>query len=98
LLLSDANHGAGTDTVHGGHGKDYVALDFEGLGAETVYGGDGADSVGGSVLLGGGGKDSLNNMNGLAGDSANGGPNTDTCRTDDGDTVTNCEVNEQRHL
>jgi dipeptidyl aminopeptidase/acylaminoacyl peptidase len=66
------------------------------LGIENLSGSNANDSLTGSastanVLSGLGGNDTLNVKDGTANDKANGGPDTDTCKRDAGDTITGCE-------
>ncbi|MFF8278782.1 calcium-binding protein [Streptomyces lateritius] len=73
----------GNDTVYGGHGDD------------TIDGGNNNDRLfgeaGSDTLFGAYGNDTLNTVDGVAGnDGAHGGPGTDSCSTDTGDSRSGC--------
>lgn len=100
---ADVIFGAGgNDTIDGGGGDDLVCGDFGldqlsgGEGNDRLSGGSGqdtiSDSTGTDVLEGNGGNDSLNAADGGTGDIAKGGPGTDGCTVDPGDTVNGCET------
>lgn len=76
--------GPGNDTVFGGAGNDDLAGED---GNDRLYGGEGVDR-----LAGGTGDDFLFTANADPGDSVAGGPHVtgDTCRTDAGDAVVEC--------
>ncbi|WP_172386974.1 DUF11 domain-containing protein [Streptomyces sp. MNP-20] len=82
---------AGDDIVFGAGGNDIV---YSGAGDDTVGGGDGNDTLvdhhGTDTLKGNAGDDSIDVRDGVAGDTADGGPGTDSCAVDTGDTATNC--------
>ena len=63
-------------------------------GIENAIGSAFADVLRGStaqnMLSGGGGADTLRTNDGIAGDTANGGPGTDSCTTDSGDVRISC--------
>ena len=74
----------GTDTLNGGHGEDLVE---GGKGDDSIIGGPNADT-----LDGGFGTDTLDSVDGHPNDSVDGGHGSgDTCTSDVGDTVVNCE-------
>lgn len=83
--------GFGDDTVFGGDGNDTIKGDRD---RDALYGEAGADRlVGGGepdYLSGGQGADVVDGKDGKPGDTVDGGPSTDTCVSDPGDTVTGC--------
>jgi hypothetical protein len=81
----------GGDTINGAGGADHV---YGGQGGDEVAGAGGADFVtGGSgpdTITGGLGADHLDGRDHHGTDSLAGGPNTDACQFDPGDSVTGC--------
>ncbi|HXJ63305.1 MAG TPA: hypothetical protein VNN79_06085, partial [Actinomycetota bacterium] len=78
------NGKAGNDQFSGGAGAEVMR---GGQGADHLTGGGGADT-----LRGGRGNDTLNGVDGAAGDLVDGDAGTDTCTSDPGDTVRECEA------
>jgi Ca2+-binding RTX toxin-like protein len=76
--------GAQKDTLDGGANDDTL---LGGGGADTVVGGTGFDS-----LDGGSANDHLDSADGVTGEQVKGKSGFDTCTTDAGDVVTNCEA------
>jgi serralysin len=86
-LIGSAN-GVTGDTLIGDAADNRI---LGGVGINTIYGGDGNDTlIGHGELYGEAGDDTIDVSNSLSGDIADGGPGTDTCRADPGDTVVNC--------
>ncbi|WP_423834486.1 calcium-binding protein [Streptomyces manipurensis] len=84
--------GAGDDRIEGRNGSDVIDA---GAGDDVVDGGDGNDQLiagpGNDFVDGGTGRDTIDTVDGVAGnDYARGGPQTDTCRADRADHVTEC--------
>lgn len=81
---NDVMHGdAGDDVLRGGDGDDDLA---GGDGDDSLHGGQGTDD-----LTGQRGRDSLDSRDGVGGnDVVNGGPDPDSCTTDEGDVTTAC--------
>lgn len=95
--------GSGADKVWAtggvGTGDPYqLGVKIEGLGGgDDLRGGDGPDyfigGTGPDTLRGGAGADDLEVDDGVSGnDTVNGGPDSDFCSFDAGDTVTSCET------
>jgi hypothetical protein len=95
------NGTAGPDTLTGTPGNDVICGkagvdDIDGRGGNDVLIGAGRSDTllgagGFDVLLGGKGRDVLDSRDGVsANDAVNGGPLSDTCRTDPGDLRTSC--------
>ena len=94
--------GSGKDTMKGGNGVDVM---YAGPGTDTLSGGAGQDQLAGEedsdrlnggsgidIIEGGSGNDTLDGRDGVGGnDTVDGGPETDDCQADTGDTVKNCE-------
>ena len=83
--------GSGNDSLNGGNGNDTMD---GGPGNDSLDGGNDNDTIvagtGTDQLLGGNNNDSLNSVDGVGGDSNNGGTGTDSCVRDPGDTATSC--------
>lgn len=98
----DVLHGlAGNDVVRGGLGADRTYGDggddrlFGDAGEDLVVGGAGSDALTGGAghdsLQGGAGNDTLRSDDATAHETVNGGPGTDRCTVDRGDSVRGCE-------
>jgi hypothetical protein len=78
----------GNGGVFGQEGSDFINWRT----GETVYGGPGPDRLfGRGHLFGEEGNDYLNSQDGSVTATVDGGPNLDTCLTDPGESVVNCE-------
>ncbi|SES47891.1 DUF11 domain-containing protein [Actinokineospora terrae] len=72
----------GNDHIYGGPGND----DLDGQnGNDTIVDHDGTD-----IMSGSNGNDTIDVLDGVGGDTANGGLGSDTCAVDGGDTATGC--------
>ncbi len=92
---------SGNDLLIGGYGADTMSGGGE---ADTLRGGPGNDALSGGPgndlvigetgkdgLKGNDGNDTLDAVDGLGGETVNGGGGTDQCTADPGDQVSNCE-------